>query len=281
MNSPAESQGKDASVQSPRLATLQRMFGRPVNLGGGKRQPVGQGRQIYIQPGGAESKVPRWVANGPLPEHFRVLFTMMAKVELEDDDAAINPQNVFLEALAPERRRQAEARLQTARARSRFLCFELVGELLFGKDWLKNMDHAADEFLVRQIALSEDVETNLHKAGRANDTQLRSKVGKLRRQIRERSAELKFSGGLLIDIARLWTNSLIPLWMMSHEAASQMIGYIHRDWRNALSADAYKKEIQRAGLSRHRYKYPPIVSVTFLTGDRFAGFGWRPGLKIG
>jgi hypothetical protein len=224
--------------------------------------------------------IPRWIFDPKsAPPHALAFVKTLGQVFLEYDDKMPSTQRIVFDYLDDQTRAEKTERLKKARAQSRLLCFDLTGQMLFGGSWLSDPASMADEFRLKQIAEAINIGAALPWDGREKDPDFVQRAFRESRNWHERKRSMRFPGGVQIDIARLWTHPLLPLWMMNNEAGSRAIGIISGDLAE-VQVNNYAQIIKRAELLR--FGGFPITGIITARVDGlpvFKGFEWRGDLK--
>ena len=220
---------------------------------------------------------------GRLSHHGQIFLSLLKHYFPNYDYAQDGIQKRILDALEGETKDAAMKQFEAAKIRSRQICLELTGEVLFGKGWMENPAQSADNCLILEILAAVDKKVDVpDPRGRLGDPEFMIRVMDTRRNLSERQRQHPFPRGFLIYIAFNWTNPVAPLWMMEEGAGAKWIDAFVRLSRRdiqtkrqgqvpSLTADNYRGIVNLAKLPRYNGKKPITETLTDKKG-RCKGF---------
>lgn len=188
--------------------------------------------------------------DGSFPPGWYLLNLLKVTCPQHDYTYANSPQKLILDVLEEPERTEKLQLFERAKFRSQWLCFDLSGQMLFGKDWLTSPQTILDNHLIKQFCFNPDEAYRIaHDSGLLKDRHFLEKMIRERRNWNERTHKIKPPGGALLDIARNWTNPLCPLWMMNNEAGSLVMEFLGKGAMK-VSALNFAQIVKRGELVR-------------------------------
>ena len=270
--------------RSPRLSKLMALFSKPkpeeVSVPHKpRRQPKAQKPishfKCFSTPEGEMllKKIPRWVpSSSTLPAHTLTFFRMFQCVFIPRDYDEPSLQRWILDSLDVKERATKLEQFKKAKAASTWICFDLIGQMLFGRDWIKNPDTIPDEFFLKRAVAAMETGTAIPSwDGREQDPEFVKRLFREFKNRRARDNKFRFPGHL-IDVALCWTHPDVPLWMMNNEAGSKMVGMLYGDL-SKVQVENYAQIIKRAKLPR--FGGFPIMDANFDRNKKFIGYRFR------